>query len=145
MCSLYSRPPPMLSMGVLQHQQPTATATAAVGGASSVVIQVLEAVDASASAGSQREREKAWIKERLARKRSVAERELQQDRQELQQHQRQPAQSSPSSPAAPAVRVVCVCPCVCLLRCAESSFHFGHRMCVCSECIMFPCGGARVG
>lgn len=84
----------MLDMGVLKRQQRPL-------GGPSAVIQVLEAVDAAASTGSQREKEKAWIKERLARKRSVAERELQQ-KQELPQQRRPAQQLSP----APKVRIV---------------------------------------
>lgn len=125
----------MLSVGVLRQppqQQP-------LSGGVSTVIQVLEAVDASASAGSQRGTEKAWIKERLAGKRSVAERELQQNRdRELQQHQRLPVlQSSrsnqPSSSPSPAVRGR-VWLRVCLH--AESISSSEYRGCLAGWCVL---------
>jgi len=72
----------------LQHQQQTQQLGRAA------VIQALEEVDASEIAGSKRDEEKTWIRNRLARKRSAAEIELQR----LQQGQ-----------TSPAVRALCVC------------------------------------
>ncbi|CAN0500228.1 unnamed protein product, partial [Ectocarpus sp. 12 AP-2014] len=73
-------------MGLLVHEQDEQQHQR-IRSATSSVIQALEVVDASATAGSQREGEKRWIRERLAKKRSLAECERQgQDTQHQQQH-----------------------------------------------------------
>lgn len=83
-------------MGLRVHQQRRGPAAG-----TNEVIQALEAVATSPTAGSRRRGEKAWIRDRLARKRSAEE-----SGQEVHQGEKKEGlqQSSPSDPITLTVR-----------------------------------------